>query len=101
MQRLGDPETLARAIAFLETNRLMALALGSLAAPALVELTGIRPALFVFGGLVAAVALVRWHALRVFEIGAAVSERHHQLMRGAPPSSPRSPSTRSKGSPTR
>src|SRR5512132_262320 len=83
MQRLGDPETLARAIAFLETNRLMAMALGSLAAPALVELTGIRPALFVFGGLVAAVALVRWHALRVFEIGAPVSARHYALLRGS------------------
>ena len=83
MQRLGDPETLARAIAFLETNRLLAMAVGSLAAPALVELIGIRPALFVFGGLVAGVALVRWHALRVFEIGAPVSERHYELMRGS------------------
>ncbi|MCE3265631.1 MAG: transporter [Solirubrobacterales bacterium] len=82
MQRLGDPETLARAIAFLETNRLIAMALGSLAAPALVELIGIRPALFFFGGLVATVALVRWRALRVFEIGAPVSERHYELLRG-------------------
>ena len=83
MQRLGDPETLARAIAFLETNRLLAMAVGSLAAPALVELIGIRPALLVFGSLVAAVALVRWQALRVFEIGAPVSERHYQLLRGS------------------
>jgi MFS family permease len=83
MQRLGDPETIARAIAFMETNRLVAMALGSVTAPALVELIGIRPALFVFGGLVAVVALVRWHALRVFEIGAPVSERHYELLRGS------------------
>jgi MFS family permease len=100
MQRLGDPETLARAIAFLETNRLMAMALGSLAAPALVELTGIRPALLVFGSLVAAVALVRWQALRVSR-SVLRSPSATTSCCGAAPSSLRSLSTRWKGSPTR
>jgi MFS family permease len=83
LQRLGDPETLARSIGFLETNRLIAAACGSLAAPALVELIGVRGAVIAFGGLVATVALARWHALRVFEIGAPVHERHYRLLRGS------------------
>jgi MFS family permease len=84
LQRLGDPETLARAIAYLETNRFVALAAGSLAGPALVELIGIRPALFAFGVLLAGVALARWQALRAFEIRAPVPERHYELLRGNP-----------------
>ena len=83
LQRLGSDETLARVIGFLETSRLAATALGSIAAPALIALLGIRGALLVLGALLPVLALLRWRALRSFEIGAPVSERNYNLLRGS------------------
>ncbi|MDP9189833.1 MAG: cyclic nucleotide-binding domain-containing protein, partial [Actinomycetota bacterium] len=83
LQRLGSDETLARVIGFLETSRLAATALGSITAPVLVALLGIRGALLAFGTLLPVLALLRWRALRSFEIGAPVSERHYNLLRGS------------------
>ena len=81
LQRLGSDETLARVIGFLETSRLTATALGSIAAPLLVALLGVRGALLALGSLLPLLALLRWGALRSFEIGAPVSERVFNLLR--------------------
>ena len=83
LQRLGSDETLARVIGFLETSRLLAMAMGSIAAPVLVALLGIRGALLAIGAVLPLLALTRWRALRSFEIGAPVSERHYTLLRGS------------------
>ncbi len=82
LQRLGSDETLARVIGMLETSNLAARALGSIAAPILVALLGVRGALLALGALLPALALLRWGALRRFEIGAPVSERDFNLLRG-------------------
>jgi MFS family permease len=82
LQRLGSDETLARVIASLETSRLAAMALGAIVAPVLVALFGIRGALLALGAVLPLLALLRWRALRAFEIGAAVSERNFSLLRG-------------------
>ncbi len=81
LQRIGSDETLARVIGFLETSRLTAYAAGSIAAPALVALLGVRGALLVLGSLLPVLVLLRWRALREFEIGAPVSERDFGLLR--------------------
>jgi MFS family permease len=83
LQRLGSDETLARVLGFLETSRLTATALGSIAAPALVALLGVRGALVALGAMLPLLALLRWRALRAFEIGAPVSERDFNLLRGS------------------
>jgi len=84
LQRLGSDETLARVIGFLETSRLLAMAVGSIVAPGLVALLGVRGALIAIGAFLPLVALLRWRALRGFEIGAPVDERHYELLRGSP-----------------
>jgi MFS family permease len=81
LQRLGDDETLARALAFLETSKLAAMALGSILAPALIALVGIRGALIALGLLLPAFALLRVTALRSLEIGAPVNEERYRLLR--------------------
>jgi hypothetical protein len=84
LQRLGSDETLARVTGFLETSRLAAMALGAIVAPVLVALFGIRGALLALGAVLPLLALLRWRALRAFDIGAAVSERNFSLLRGTP-----------------
>ena len=84
LQRLGSDETLARVTGFLETSRLAAMALGAIVAPVLVALFGIRGALLALGAVLPLLALLRWRALRAFDIGAAVSERSFSLLRGTP-----------------
>lgn len=82
LQRLGSDETLSRVIGFLETSRLLAMAMGSIAAPVLVALLGVRGALVAIGSLLPLLVLLRWRALRKFEIGTPVSERHYNVLRG-------------------
>jgi MFS family permease len=84
MQRLGSDETLARALAFLETSRFAAMALGSVAVPVLIALFGVRGTLIVVGLILTAFALARWSALRALEIGAPVHEEHFRLLREHP-----------------
>ncbi len=81
--RLGSDESLARVISFLETTRLGATALGAIVAPALVVLLGARGALLAFGAILPAIVLFRWSAFRQLEIGAPVSERNFNLLRGS------------------
>ncbi len=81
LQRLGSDETLARVIGFLETSRLLAMAAGYIAAPAAVALFGVRGALIAIGVLLPLLAVLRWRALRSFEIGSPVNEAHYELLR--------------------
>jgi MFS family permease len=83
LQRLGSDETLARVTAFLETSRLAATALGAITAPLLISLFGLRGALLALGAVLPLLALLRWRALRNFEIGAPVSARNFSLLRGS------------------
>ncbi|MDQ3102298.1 MAG: MFS transporter, partial [Actinomycetota bacterium] len=69
LQRLGDDETLARTLGFLETARLAAMGLGSIAAPALVALLGGEGALLALGAVLPLFALLRWSVLRSVEVG--------------------------------
>jgi MFS family permease len=84
LQRLGSDETLARALAFLESSRLLAMAAGSMAAPAAIALLGVRGALLAMGALLPLLAVLRWGALRRFEIGAPVNDAHYGLLRSTP-----------------
>src|SRR5262245_22967691 len=84
LQRLGSDETLARALAVLETSRFGAMALGSIAAPALIALFGVRGALIALGAIPPLFALTRWSTLRALEIGAPVEEARFQLLRDHP-----------------
>jgi len=82
VQRLGDDEVLARTRGSLETGRLLAMALGTVAVAALVELFGIRATLLAVAAVLPAFALLRWTRLRSYEVGAPVAERHFALLRG-------------------
>ncbi|HET8592716.1 MAG TPA: MFS transporter [Solirubrobacterales bacterium] len=84
LQRLGSDEVLARVLGTLETLRFAAMATGSIAAPALVSLFGIEGALFAIGAILPLFAVVRWSALRSFEIGSPVEESHFRLLRANP-----------------
>lgn len=81
LQRLGSDETLARALAFLETSRFAAMAVGSIAVPALIALLGVRETVIAVGLILPAFALARWSALRALEIGAPVHAERFRLLR--------------------
>ena len=81
LQRLGSDETLARALGFLETSRFGAMALGSIAAPALVALLGTEGALIAVGAVLPLFALLHSAALRSLEVGAPVEECRYALLR--------------------
>jgi MFS family permease len=84
LQRLGSDEVLARVVGTLETLRFVAMAAGSIAAPALVSLLGIEGTLIAFGATLPLYALLRWSRLRSFEIGSPVDEQHFRLLRANP-----------------
>ena len=75
LQRLASDEVLARVFASQETLRLAAAAAGSIAAPLLVALFGIKGALLAAGAVMPLFAVARWGALRAFETGAPVDSR--------------------------
>ena len=81
LQRLGDDEILARTRGALETGRLGAMALGAVAASALVELLGIRGAVLAVAAVLPLFVALRWSRLRAYVVGAPVAERHFALLR--------------------
>ena len=81
LQRLASDEVLARVFASQETLRLAAAALGSIAAPMLVAVFGIKGALLVAGAIMPLFAVARWGALKAFETGAPVDQRRYELLR--------------------
>jgi hypothetical protein len=84
LQRHGSDEFLARVLAFLETARLTAMAVGGICVPALVAVIGTRATLIAFGALLPLLAGLRWEALRSLEVGPPVAERHYALLRADP-----------------
>jgi MFS family permease len=83
LQRLGSDEKLARVFGFLETSRLVAMAAGSIAAPLLIELFGVRGALLAVGALLPVFAALRWGPLHAFETRAPVDSHSYSLLRKA------------------
>jgi predicted MFS family arabinose efflux permease len=63
LQRAVPDEVLARAFAAMESVTLVAVALGSVAAPVLIDLAGDRWALVVFGALLPVLAVLSWRSL--------------------------------------
>jgi MFS family permease len=84
LQRLGSDETLARALAFLEASRFAAMALGSIAVPALIAVLGVRATVIGVALILPVFALARWSALRALEIGAPAHADHFRLLRKHP-----------------
>ncbi len=84
LQRLGSDETLGRVLGSLETAKYVAMGLGSIAAPALIALFGIRGALIAFAALLPVLGLLRWAALRRLDAGGGLSEREFGLVRADP-----------------
>jgi len=84
LQRLGTDEVLTRVLGSLETSRLAAMAVGSIAASALVALLGTRGALLALGAILPLFAVLRWAPLRAFEMGAPVAERPYAVLRANP-----------------
>jgi hypothetical protein len=83
LQRLGSDEVLARVLGTLETSRLAAMAIGSIAASALVALFGTRGALLALGAMLPLFALLRWAPLRALEVGAPIAARPYELLRAS------------------
>jgi MFS family permease len=83
LQRLGSDEKLARVFGFLETSRLAAMAAGSITAPLLVELFGVRGALLAIAMLLPLLAILRWGPLHAFETRAPVDADRYSLLRKA------------------
>jgi MFS family permease len=81
LQRLGDDESMGRLLSFLESGRLAAMALGSLAAIVLDQLLHTRGALIVLGALMPAFVVLCWARLRAYEVGAPVAEEQYRLLR--------------------
>ncbi|HEY5977310.1 MAG TPA: MFS transporter [Solirubrobacterales bacterium] len=81
MQRLGDDETLGRVIASLESARLSAMAVGSIAAILAIELLHPQNTLILLGAVMPLFVLACWTKLRAFEVGAPVAEGPFRLLR--------------------
>ena len=85
LQRAAPEEALGRVFGLLEGFVLGSLALGGLVAPILIHWLGIKGALVVAGGVLPALAVLRWPALRrLDEEGPAVPVRELELLRGDP-----------------
>ncbi len=81
VQRLASDESLARAFAVAETGSQFAVALGSILAPVLIALLGIRGALVATALVLPAVVIARWRALRLLDAQAVVPERELEVLR--------------------
>ncbi len=81
VQRLASDESLARAFAVAETGSQLAVALGSILAPVLIALLGIRGALVATALVLPAVVIARWRALELLDAQATVPERELEVLR--------------------
>ncbi len=93
LQRAAPPELLARVFGAVDGVVLVALALGSLAAPFLVGAIGVRGALLVTGGLLPVLATLTWRRLVAIDADAAVPKRQLELLRASPIFAPLPPAT--------
>jgi MFS family permease len=81
-QRLASDDVLARVFGVEETARVIATALGSLAAGALVGVLGARGAIVAVGVVLPVLGVALWRRLAGFAAGAQVPERAFALVRG-------------------
>lgn len=93
LQRAAPPDVLARVFGAVDGVMLVALALGSLAAPFLVETIGVRGTLLVVGALLPVLAVLTWTRLVAIDAAAAVPERQLELLRASPIFAPLPPTT--------
>ncbi len=93
LQRAVPDDVLARAFGAVEGLMLAAVALGSIAAPFLLDVLGERAALVVIGAVLPAAALLSWPALVRIDASAAVPARELELLRGQALFAPLDPST--------
>ncbi|MBA3412161.1 MAG: MFS transporter [Actinobacteria bacterium] len=91
LQRAVPDEVLARAFAAMESVTLVAVALGSVAAPVLVDLAGDRWALIVFGAVLPALAVLSWRSLSNMDRAGPAPEL--DLLRSLPLLAPLPPPT--------
>lgn len=93
LQRAAPPDLLARVFGAVDGLLLVALALGSLAAPFLVSTIGVRGALIATGALLPVLAALTWTRLVAIDAAAAVPERQLELLRASPIFAPLPPAT--------
>ena len=91
LQRAVPDEVLARAFAAMESVTLVAVALGSVAAPVVVDLAGDRWALVVFGAVLPVLAALSWRSLSAMDRAGAAPEV--ELLHALPLFSPLPPAT--------
>lgn len=82
VQRLASDAVLARAFGVVEGTYWLTTGLGSLLAPALVALLGLRDALLAVGLVLPVLVLVRYRSLLRLEARAPVPEAEYALLRG-------------------
>jgi len=93
LQRAAPPDLLARVFGAVDGILLVALAVGSLAAPLLVSTIGVRGALVVAGALLPILAVLTWTRLAAVDAAAAVHARELELLQGSPIFAPLPPAT--------
>lgn len=91
LQRAVPDEVLARAFAAMDSVTLVAVALGSVAAPVVVDLAGDRSALVVFGALLPVLAVLSWRSLANMDRAGPSPEV--ELLRSLPLFEPLPPAT--------
>jgi MFS family permease len=91
LQRAVPDEVLARAFAAMESVTLVAVALGSVAAPVVVDVAGDRWALVVFGAVLPVLAVLSWRSLSKMDRVEPVPEV--ELLRSLPLFAPLPPPT--------
>jgi MFS family permease len=93
LQRAVPDELLARVFAIMESLMLVAVGIGSVVAPTLESLFGIRWALALTGALLPALTLLSWRVLARIDADAPVHTREVDLLRAIPIFAPLPPAT--------
>ena len=93
LQRAAPPDLLARVFGAVDGLLLVALAIGSLGAPFLVETVGVRGALVATGMVLPILAALTWRRLVAIDAAAPVPERQLDLLRRSPIFAPLDPTT--------
>jgi MFS family permease len=91
LQRVANDHMLSRLFGLLEGVHMGSLAIGSIAAPALIVLTGERGAFLVAGGLMLLAAALVWPVLRRLDAAGVARPRELALLRGIPMFAPLGP----------
>jgi Cyclic nucleotide-binding domain len=93
LQRAVPDEVLARAFGAVEGLTLASIALGSIAAPVLLDVLGERVTLILIGALLPIAALASWPALAAIDARAVAPTRELELLRSLPLFAPLPPAT--------